>query len=100
MGRKVDVDDLIDTQDVATIPGLAHRNTVREYEARYAEMARPVVDRRGGRLKPWLRPEVEQWAAHHRGRAAGRGCPLLIDQQRRRSYALPDRRPLWASSLV
>ena len=30
MGRKVDVDDLIDTHTVAKILGLAHRNTVSE----------------------------------------------------------------------
>jgi glutathione-regulated potassium-efflux system ancillary protein KefG len=81
MGRKVDVDDLIDAQEVAAILGLAHRNTVSEYQARYLEMPRPVVTRRGGRLKLWLRPEVERWAGRHRVSAAGRGRPRLIDQQ-------------------
>lgn len=81
MGRKLDVDDLIDTQEVAAILGLSHRNTVSEYQTRYDDMPRPVVDRRGGRLKLWLRPEVEHWAAHHRKRAAGRGRPRLIDQR-------------------
>jgi glutathione-regulated potassium-efflux system ancillary protein KefG len=75
MGRKVDVDDLIDTQGVAQIIGLAHRNTVSEYQARYAEMPRPVLDLGAGRSKLWLRPEVERWAALHRERAAGRGRP-------------------------
>ncbi len=73
MGRKVDVDDLIDTQSVAQILGLAHRNTVSEYQARYEEMPCPVVDLGSGRSKLWLRPEVERWAAVHRGRAGGRG---------------------------
>jgi hypothetical protein len=50
-GTKVDVDDLIDTQTVAKIVGLAHRNTVSEYQARYEDMPRPVVDLGGGRLK-------------------------------------------------
>jgi predicted DNA-binding transcriptional regulator AlpA len=81
MGRKVDVDELIDAQEVAAILGLAHRNTVSEYQARYREMPRPVVNRRSGRLKLWLRPEVERWAARHRDRAAGRGRPRLSDQQ-------------------
>jgi hypothetical protein len=80
MGRKVDVDDLVDTQEVATILGLAYRNTVSEYQARYSEMPRPVVDRRG-RLKLWLRPEIERWAIQHRERAARRGRPRLIDQR-------------------
>jgi glutathione-regulated potassium-efflux system ancillary protein KefG len=81
MGRKVDVEDLIDAQEVATILGLAHRNTVSEYQRRYLEMPRPVVDRRGGRLKLWLRPDLERWASHHRDRATGRGRPRLIDQR-------------------
>ena len=80
MGRKVDVDDLIDTQEVAKILGLAHRNTVSEYQARYPQMPRPVVQRRSGRFKLWLRPEVERWAARHRDHAAGRGRPRLIDK--------------------
>ena len=81
MGRKVDVDDLIDAQEVAKILGLAHRNTVSEYQRRYPAMPRPVVDRRDGRLKLWLRPELETWANHHRQRSAGRGRPRLIDRR-------------------
>lgn len=77
MGRKVDVDDLIDTQGVAKILGLAHRNTVSEYQARYDGMPRPVVDLGAGRSKLWLRPEVERWAAHHQQRSGGRGRPRL-----------------------
>jgi predicted DNA-binding transcriptional regulator AlpA len=74
MGRKVDVDDLIDTRTVAEILGLAHRNTVSEYQARYEDMPRPVVDLGSGRSRLWLRPEVERWA-NHRKRTAGRGRP-------------------------
>ena len=73
MGRNVDVDDLIDTQAVAELLQLAHRNTVSEYQARYSEMPRPVVDLGKGRSKLWLRSEVEPWAATHRERAGGRG---------------------------
>lgn len=79
MGRKVDVDDLIDTQSVAQILGLAHRNTVSEYQARYDDMPRPVVNLGGGRSKLWLRSEVERWAARHHERAARRGRPRLSD---------------------
>ncbi len=64
MGRKVDVDDLIDTREVAQILGLSHRNTVSEYQGRYDDMPRPVVDLGGGRSKLWLRREVERWHAH------------------------------------
>jgi hypothetical protein len=73
VGRKVDVDDLIDTHAVAEILRLAHRNTVSEYQARYEDVPRPVVDLGSGRSKLWLRPEVERWAGVHRERAGGRG---------------------------
>jgi glutathione-regulated potassium-efflux system ancillary protein KefG len=73
MGRKVDVDDLIDTQAVAELLALAHRNTVSEYQARYDDMPRPVVDLGRGRSKLWLRSEIEPWSATHRDRAGGRG---------------------------
>jgi hypothetical protein len=78
MGRKVDVDDLIDTQGVASILELAHRNTVSEYQARYGDMPRPVVDLGGGRSKLWLRTEVERWAVVHRERVGGRGRPRRL----------------------
>ena len=79
MGRKVDVDDLIDTRSVAEILGLAHRNTVSDYLARYDDMPRPVVDLGGGRSKLWLRSEMQPWAETHRGRADGRGRRRLVD---------------------
>ncbi len=63
MGRRVDVDDLIDTQDVARLLGLAHRNTVSEYQAKYAYMPRPVINLGRGRSKLWMRPEIERWHA-------------------------------------
>ena len=69
----MDVDDLIDTQSVAQILGLAHRNTVSECQARYADMSRPVVD-----LAVPLRPEGVRWAAVHRERVGGRGRHRLI----------------------
>ena len=61
MGRRVDVDDLIDTQEVARILCLAHRNTVSEYLTLYDDMPRPVVDLGRGRSRLWLRREVERW---------------------------------------
>lgn len=72
MGRKVDIDDLIDTQGVATILRLAHRNTVSEYQARYEDMPRPVVDLGGGRSKLWLRPEIQRWVAGREPTRRGR----------------------------
>jgi hypothetical protein len=61
MGRRVDVDELIDSQAVAEILELAQPNTVSAYQRRYPNMPRPVVDMGRGRCKLWLRSEVERW---------------------------------------
>jgi glutathione-regulated potassium-efflux system ancillary protein KefG len=68
--RKVAIEDLIDAQGVAETLGLAHRNTVSVYQHRYDDMPRPVLDLGEGRVKLWLRPEIERWAAEQvaRGR--------------------------------
>ncbi|HET9720347.1 MAG TPA: hypothetical protein VFP55_09745 [Solirubrobacteraceae bacterium] len=63
MGRKVDVDELLDANGVAELLGLAHRNTVSVYQHRYVDMPAPVLDLGKGRVKLWLRPEIERWAA-------------------------------------
>ena len=63
MAPKVDTEDLLDTQGVAEILGLAHRNTVTQYQRRYPDMPKPVFDLEPGRVKLWLRPEMERWAA-------------------------------------
>lgn len=59
---RVDTDDLIDTQGVAEILGLAYRNTVLQYQQRYSDMPRPVFDLGKGRVKLWLRPEIVAWS--------------------------------------
>jgi len=59
----VDTEDLIDAQGVADVLDLSHRNTVSQYQRRYADMPRPVVDLGEGRVKLWLRPQIERWAA-------------------------------------
>lgn len=61
---KIDTKDLLDTQGVAEILGLAHRNTVLQYQERYADMPQPVFDLGKGRVKLWLRPEIERWAGN------------------------------------
>ena len=58
----VPTEDLIDTQSVADILGLSHRNTVSQYQRRYEDMPRPAIDLGDGRVKLWLRPEIEKWA--------------------------------------
>jgi hypothetical protein len=60
---KVDTEDLIDARAVADLLGLSHRNSVSLYQRRYNNMPRPVVDLGDGRVKLWLRPEIEHWAA-------------------------------------
>jgi glutathione-regulated potassium-efflux system ancillary protein KefG len=77
MTPQVGTEDLIDAQVVAEILGLSHRNSVSLYQRRYADMPRPVLDLGDGRVKLWLRPEIEQWA--ERQATAGRA------RRRRRS---------------
>lgn len=63
MSPRVATEDLLDAQGVAAILGLSHRNTVFQYLRRYDDMPRPVVDLGEGRVKLWLRPQIERWAA-------------------------------------
>jgi glutathione-regulated potassium-efflux system ancillary protein KefG len=60
----IDSDDLLDAHGVAEILGLAHRNTVSQYQRRYGDMPRPIVNLGGGRTKLWLRSEIAQWAQY------------------------------------
>ena len=63
MSPRVATDDLLDAQGVADVLGPSHRNTVFQYQHRYDDMPKPVVDLGEGRVKLWLRPQVERWAA-------------------------------------
>jgi len=63
MGRKIDIDELVDAQGVADLLGLAQRNTVSLYQRRYGDMPRPVVDLGRGRCKMWARSEIEAWSS-------------------------------------
>jgi predicted DNA-binding transcriptional regulator AlpA len=63
MSRMVAIDDLLDAHGVAEVLGLSHPNTVSVYQHRYADMPRPVIDLGRGRVKLWLRPEIEDWSA-------------------------------------
>jgi hypothetical protein len=73
MGQRVDIEDLIDANGVADLLGLAHRNTVSVYQHRYPDMPRPVLNFGNGRVKVWLKPDVERWAATQA--ASGRSRP-------------------------
>jgi predicted DNA-binding transcriptional regulator AlpA len=72
MSRKVSVDDLLDAHGVAELLGLSHSNTVSVYQHRYADMPRPAVDLGKGRVKLWLRPEIEKWAVEQSARGSRR----------------------------
>jgi glutathione-regulated potassium-efflux system ancillary protein KefG len=69
---RVRTEDLIDAEDVATILGLGHRNSVYTYLKRYEDMPRPVVDLGEGRVRLWLKPEIENWASMRPMRPARR----------------------------
>lgn len=64
-----DADDVIDARAVAEILGLAHPNTVSQYQKRYGDMPRPVIDMGQGRCKLWLRAEIEAWHESRSSRA-------------------------------
>ncbi len=68
----VRTEDLLDAQGVADVLRLAHRNTVSQYQQRYDDMPKPVVDLGKGRVKLWLRPEIEAWAALQESRGRTR----------------------------
>jgi glutathione-regulated potassium-efflux system ancillary protein KefG len=60
--------DLIDSAGVAEILGLSHRNSVTTYARRYPGFPAPIVT--SGRLRLWLRRDVEEWS--RRGLAASK----------------------------
>lgn len=62
----IEIDDLLDSSDVATLLGLSQRNSVLTYAARYPDFPLPVVDR--GRIKLWARHDILTWLG--RGQAA------------------------------
>jgi len=62
VGKKVDIEDLIDARGVAAELGLTHANTVSQYQHRYADMPRPALDLGERRVKLWLRSEIKAWA--------------------------------------
>ena len=68
----IDIDDLLDAHGVAEALGLSHPNTVSVYQHRYEDMPRPVIDLGKGRVKLWLRPEIEDWSARQGARARSR----------------------------
>lgn len=73
---RVATEDLLDAQGVADVLGLSHRNTVFQYQGKYEDMPHPVIDLGQGRVKLWLRPQIERWAARQaaEGRTRRKGA--------------------------
>lgn len=60
MGKRVDLDDLVDPSEVAAIVGLENTNGVSVYQRRYPSFPLPVIAK--GRCRLWIRADVETWA--------------------------------------
>jgi hypothetical protein len=59
VGRKVDLDDLVDASAVAERMGV-HRQLVHDWQRRYADFPAPVLKLPKATI--WLWPEVQAWA--------------------------------------
>jgi AcrR family transcriptional regulator/predicted DNA-binding transcriptional regulator AlpA len=62
-----DLDELINAEEVASLLGLAHRNSVSTYRSRYPDFPPGQPAPGGGRSRLWVRGEVIAW--HERFRA-------------------------------
>lgn len=62
MSQKVNIKDLISATEVAEILGLSHHNSVSTYMRRYKDFPAPVVDKSNGRIRLWLRSEIDAWS--------------------------------------
>ena len=61
MGRKVDLDDLIDVGEVAQLLGLAHKNSVTTYMRRYDDFPEPAIEFSERKCRLWLREDIVGW---------------------------------------
>ena len=61
MARRVEVDNLLSSAEVAELLGLSHRESVNTYARRYEDFPDPIVDKSGGRIRLWLRQDIETW---------------------------------------
>jgi predicted DNA-binding transcriptional regulator AlpA len=59
MGKKVDVDDLIDAREVAEMLGLSSPRAVAVYSSR--GLPQPIIDRGPNTAKLWLKQDIERW---------------------------------------
>lgn len=60
MGRKIDVDQLVGTYEIAKRLGLRSQNVVHDWRRRHADFPEPVARLRGSLIWSW--PDVRAWA--------------------------------------
>jgi transposase-like protein len=60
MGRKVDVNELVGTAEIAEKLGLAHPETVHNWRIRYADFPQPIA--RLSHTLVWAWSDVQSWA--------------------------------------
>jgi predicted DNA-binding transcriptional regulator AlpA len=57
----INPDDLLDAGEVAEVLGLARRQAVSTYRARYSDFPEPRVSKNSGMCDLWLRADIEAW---------------------------------------
>jgi hypothetical protein len=60
MGRKVDLDNLVDASTIAARLGVGRPQVVHDWRRRHPDFPQPVL--RLANVHIWLWPEVERWA--------------------------------------
>jgi AcrR family transcriptional regulator len=89
----ISTEDLLDSQQVADVLGLTHRNSVTTYTSRHPDFPVPIVTRGNGRIRLWARDDILAWkdtAARRRSPAQERAdartgpAPDANAQQRQR----------------
>jgi hypothetical protein len=61
MGRRVDVDDLLDAHEVAKLLGFASAQALSVNIQRGKKIPEPVYDRGQRKAKLWLRQDIEKY---------------------------------------
>jgi predicted DNA-binding transcriptional regulator AlpA len=65
VGKRVDVDDLIDAREVADMLGLSSPRAVAVYASR--GLPEPIIDRGPNTAKLWLRQDIQRWMKERPG---------------------------------
>jgi len=60
MGRKVDVNDLVGTAEIAGRLGLSHPQSVHGWRRRYSDFPQPIAHLKTALVWNW--PDIERWA--------------------------------------